>query len=121
MRLQVRAQAPRPHQCILLVAGIRAFPPHALQGAGRACGQSSRLWAGAPEDPPAPHAAPTLQAAEAFDPREGRWQPLPPAPLARSSFGIAALHDCVYAVGGNVGTENLNDVRGRAGPCVFVC
>lgn len=50
-----------------------------------------------------------LQAAEALDPREGRWQALPPAPLARSSFGIAMLHDCVYAVGGNIGTEVLND------------
>lgn len=58
-----------------------------------------------------------LQAAEALDPREGRWQALPPAPLARSSFGIATLHDCVYAVGGNIGTEVLNDVslRGRWG------
>ena len=56
------------------------------------------------------HFPPSLQAAEALDPREGRWQALPPAPLARSSFGIAALHDCVYAVGGNIGTEVLNDV-----------
>lgn len=46
-----------------------------------------------------------LQAAEAFDPREGRWAPLPPAPTPRSSAGVAALHDCVYVAGGNVGQD----------------
>ncbi|KAL4856881.1 Kelch-like protein 10 [Chlorella vulgaris] len=44
-----------------------------------------------------------LPAAEALDPREGRWQALPPMTVARSSAGVAALHECVYVVGGNVG------------------
>lgn len=51
-----------------------------------------------------------LHAAEALDPREGRWQPLPPAASARSSAGVAALHGCVYVVGGNVGAE-VHEVR----------
>lgn len=49
-----------------------------------------------------------LPTAEAFDPREGRWQALPPMSVARSSAGVAALHECVYVVGGNIGTE-IND------------
>lgn len=46
-----------------------------------------------------------LAVAEALDPREGRWQALPPMSMARSSCGAAALHDCVYVVGGNIGME----------------
>jgi hypothetical protein len=51
-----------------------------------------------------------LPAAEALDPREGRWQALPPMTVARSSAGVAALHECVYVVGGNVGM-GVNEVR----------
>ena len=46
-----------------------------------------------------------LATAEAYDPREGRWAALPPMSTARSSGGVACLHDCVYVVGGNVGQE----------------
>lgn len=52
-----------------------------------------------------------LPAAEALDPREGRWAALPPMSVARSSAGVAALHECVYVVGGNVGM-NINEVGG---------
>jgi hypothetical protein len=49
-------------------------------------------------------------AVEALDPREGRWVALPPMAVPRSSMGVAALHDCLYAVGGNIGT-GINEVR----------
>ncbi len=60
-----------------------------------------------------------LPAAEALDPREGRWSVLPPMSVARSSAGVAALHDCVYVVGGNVGME-INEVGLWFGGCALV-
>ncbi|KAL4427686.1 hypothetical protein ABPG75_001775 [Micractinium tetrahymenae] len=46
-----------------------------------------------------------LPSAEALDPREGRWVPLPPMSAARSSCGAAELHGSVFVVGGNVGLD----------------
>lgn len=46
-----------------------------------------------------------LPSAEALDPREGRWVPLPSMSAARSSCGAAELHGSVYVVGGNVGQD----------------
>lgn len=38
---------------------------------------------------------------EAWDPREGKWQELPPLPFARSSFGMAAVGNEIFVVGGS--------------------
>ena len=105
MRLQVSPLFPRPLFVLCRIHPNWPFPSSAAATCAKLFrpAQTSLL----------PPYCPLLQAAEALDPREGRWQALPPAPLARSSFGIAMLHDCVYAVGGNIGTEVLNDVSLR--------
>jgi kelch-like protein 17 (actinfilin) len=41
---------------------------------------------------------------ERFDPRVGRWAPLPSMSSRRSSCGVAALDGALYCVGGNDGT-----------------
>jgi kelch-like protein 17 (actinfilin) len=41
---------------------------------------------------------------ERFDPRVGRWSPLPSMSSRRSSCGVAALEGSLYCVGGNDGT-----------------
>jgi hypothetical protein len=56
-----------------------------------------------------------LGGAEALDPREGRWQALPPMACPRSSAGVAALHGCVYVVGGNVGEDIMQACGGGGG------
>lgn len=42
-----------------------------------------------------------LTLVETWDPREGKWQELPPLPFARSSFGMAAVGNEVFVVGGS--------------------
>lgn len=59
---------------------------------------------GGRHNPPLPRAR-RLPSAEALDPREGRWVPLPHMSAARSSCGAAELHGSVYVVGGNVGQD----------------
>ena len=46
-----------------------------------------------------------LSSVEAYDPREGKWSLVADMGVARSSAGIAALADCLYAVGGNAGDD----------------
>ncbi|GAX72739.1 hypothetical protein CEUSTIGMA_g195.t1 [Chlamydomonas eustigma] len=43
-----------------------------------------------------------LSSVEVMDPREGRWQQLPPMSSPRSSCGAAALQDRLYVVGGDI-------------------
>jgi hypothetical protein len=38
----------------------------------------------------------------AYDPRDGRWTPLPPMPTAREGAGMAVLDGRVYVAGGNL-------------------
>lgn len=41
-----------------------------------------------------------LRSVEALDPREGRWQELPPMAQARASTGVAAIGDQLFVVAG---------------------
>lgn len=54
-----------------------------------------------------------LASAEALDPRQGQWMPLPSMNVRRSSVGVAALDGLVYAVGGYDGGSRqcLNTVE----------
>jgi hypothetical protein len=73
--------------------------PHALKRpapTARPLAPTSRL----PTRPPG---------AEAYDPREGRWRHLRSMPSARSSCGLAAVGDKLYAVGGAEADEVILD------------
>jgi kelch-like protein 17 (actinfilin) len=41
---------------------------------------------------------------ERFDPRMGRWSPVPSMSSRRSSCGVAPLDGALYCIGGNDGT-----------------
>lgn len=44
------------------------------------------------------------ESVERFDPRVGRWTPVPNMTSRRSSCGVAALDGSLYCIGGNDGT-----------------
>ncbi|KAL3148447.1 hypothetical protein ABBQ38_15519 [Trebouxia sp. C0009 RCD-2024] len=46
-----------------------------------------------------------LESVEAYDPREGKWSWVAAMGVPRSSAGVAALADCLFAVGGNAGDD----------------
>jgi hypothetical protein len=50
-----------------------------------------------------------IAGAEAYDPREGRWRRLSSMPSARSSCGVAAVGEKLYAVGGAEGDDHILD------------
>lgn len=41
-----------------------------------------------------------LRSFEVYDPLSKRWSPLPPMGTRRAYLGVAALNDCIYAIGG---------------------
>jgi len=68
-----------------------------------------------------------LVSVEAFDPREGLWQALPPLQVARSSAGCAVLQDRLYVVGGSAtdtafldSVECFNPAAGQWATCAPV-
>eukprot|EP00884_Botryococcus_braunii_P005704 jgi/Botrbrau1/15134/Bobra.0149s0006.1 len=49
-----------------------------------------------------------LATVETYDPREGRWQVGPSMACARSSCGVAVLHDVLYCVAGSAGSDQCH-------------
>jgi len=68
------------------------------------CGLGGRLWAvgGMNEQ------RERMAAVESLDPREGRWAPVAPMALARSSAGVAVLNGRMYVAGGNAGDDAIH-------------
>ncbi len=50
-----------------------------------------------------------LASVEAYDPREGKWSLIAAMGVPRSSAEVAALADCLFAVGGNAGDDWIHN------------
>lgn len=50
-----------------------------------------------------------LASVEAYDPREGKWAWIADMGVPRSSAGVAAFADCLFAVGGNAGDDWIHN------------
>ncbi|CAK8688299.1 unnamed protein product [Clavelina lepadiformis] len=49
--------------------------------------------------------------AECYDPRNGKWEYIPPMKTCRSGLTAVVLNNEIYAIGGDDGSNNLNSVE----------